>query len=108
MIQSMMVLRLLLLCIVLCIIFYVRAEGEATIDISIRCCCQNYKGLDKKQKISVTLWLLRPPAPTNLDKVSFVTPPLGRGTLDWVYVCKNVPTDWVGQSPLPSTEIGCV
>ena len=29
--------------------FYVRAGGEATIDISIRCCCQNYKGWGKTQ-----------------------------------------------------------
>ena len=48
-----------------------------------------------KKTIFVTLWFLRPPAPTNLHEVSFVTPPLGRGTLDWVYVKTSLPTGYV-------------
>ena len=44
--------------------FYVRAEGEATITISTRCCCQIKRGW-VKNKISVTLWFYRPPGATN-------------------------------------------
>ena len=49
------------------VMFDVRAEGEATITISTRCCCQIKRGWVKKQDVRnpVTLWFYRPPGATN-------------------------------------------